>query len=203
MITHDDAVAPDLDRSLRVGHTLDALQAKRSPAADALPRADQPGEFLPAPRAAVPDAVDPHCPGLVRLRDGIDPCFFQPLLEYWVAQAQVGADAVVESVVACGDVIVPPAQLPRIRRQDAGVKPRFPRAGQEGNRELVIVRHVELVEAGTVAVGRADGFDGRGACGREAVGQVELFGNGCDGEFTERVVDFVYADGGEANGCGD
>lgn len=65
------------------------------------------------------------------------------------------------------------------------------------------MREIELVEARAGAVGGGDGFDGGRAGGGEAVRQVELFGDGGDGEFAVGVVDFVYAYGGEADGGGD
>ncbi len=65
------------------------------------------------------------------------------------------------------------------------------------------MRHVELEEARAGAVSFCNRFDGRGARGAKAVGEVEFFGHGCDGQFAERVVDFVDADWGEADGGGD
>ena len=76
-------------------------------------------------------------------------------------------------------------------------------AGEEGDGELVVVGHVELVEAAAVAVGSSDILDRGGAGGGEAVGEVELFGDGGDGELAVFVVDFVDADGGEADGRAD
>ena len=63
--------------------------------------------------------------------------------------------------------------------------------------------HVELVEAGAIAVGFGDLFDGVASCCAESVGEVELSGYFGDGEFAVFVVDFVYADGREADGSGD
>ena len=63
--------------------------------------------------------------------------------------------------------------------------------------------HVELVEAGTIAVGFGDLFDGIAAGCAESVGEVELGSYFGDREFAVFVVDFVYADGGEADGGGD
>ena len=65
------------------------------------------------------------------------------------------------------------------------------------------MRHVELVEAGTIAVGFGDFFDGIATSGAKSVGEVELGGYFGDGEFAVFVIDFVYADGGETNGSGD
>ena len=65
------------------------------------------------------------------------------------------------------------------------------------------MRHVELVEAGTIAVGFSDLFDGIAAGGAESVGEVELGGYFGDGEFAVFVVDLVYADGGETDRRGD
>ena len=63
--------------------------------------------------------------------------------------------------------------------------------------------HVELIEAGTIAVGFGDFFDGIAASGAESVGEVELGGYFGDGEFAVFVIDFVYANGGETDGSGD
>lgn len=60
-----------------------------------------------------------------------------------------------------------------------------------------------MVEAGAIAVGGRDGFNGGAARGGEAVGDVELLGDGGDGKLAERVVDFIYTYGGEADWCGD
>ena len=63
--------------------------------------------------------------------------------------------------------------------------------------------HVELIEAGTIAVGFGDFLDGIAAGCAESVGEVELGGYFGDGKFAVFVVDFVYADRGETNGSGD
>ncbi len=62
--------------------------------------------------------------------------------------------------------------------------------------------HVELVEAGTIAVGLGDLFDGIATGCAESVGEVELSGYFGDGEFAVLVVDFIYTNGGEADGSG-
>ena len=64
------------------------------------------------------------------------------------------------------------------------------------------MRHVQLVEAGGLAVGFGDGFDGGGACGGEAVREVQFLGDSGDGKFAGGVVDFVDADRGESNRSG-
>ena len=63
--------------------------------------------------------------------------------------------------------------------------------------------HVELIEAGTIAVGLGDLLDGIAAGCAESVGEIELSGYFGDGKFAVFVVDFVYADGGEADRGGD
>jgi hypothetical protein len=65
------------------------------------------------------------------------------------------------------------------------------------------VRLVELEETRAFAVGFADVFDRLAASCGQAVRQVELFGYFCHGELAEWVVDFVDADGCEADGRGD
>ena len=151
----------------------------------------------------MPHAVDPQGAGLLGLGLGIDARGREALSKHGVREPQVGADASVEGVVAGGDVVVAPAQLPRVGREDAGRKARVESALEQRHGQFVVVRHVELVEPGTVAIGGGDVFDRGAAGGAEAVGQVELFGHGGDGQFAEGVVDFVDADGGEADGGGD
>lgn len=63
--------------------------------------------------------------------------------------------------------------------------------------------HIELVEAGTVAIGLGDLFDGIAAGCAESVGEVELSGYFGHREFAVFVINFVYADGGEADRGGD
>ena len=60
--------------------------------------------------------------------------------------------------------------------------------------------HIELIESGAIAVGLGNLFDGIAAGCAESVGKVELSGYFGDGEFAVFVVDFVYANGGEADG---
>lgn len=152
----------------------------------------------------MPHVVDPHGARLARVRLRVDAGCLQPFLEDWIGQAKVGADAPVERVVAGRHVVVAPRELPCIGREDAGRKSRIMRPLQEGQSELVIVRHVQLVEPHAFRpVGGSDVLDGGGACGGEAVGEVEFPGYFCDGELAEGMVDLVYADGGEADGRGD
>ena len=202
MVADDDAVAADLDGFAGVGDALDPLEAKWSAAADAFPGLDEPGDLLPAPGAAVPDAVDPGGAGALRVFGGVDAHFREARLEDRVREAEVGADAAVEGVVAGGDVVVTPAELPGVGGEDAGVEAGVEGTRQEGDCEFVVVGHVELVETGALAICGGDVFDWGRAGGGEAVREVELFGDGGDGEFAEGVVDFVDANGGEAEGGG-
>ena len=109
VVGHDDAVAADVDGLLRVSDGLDVLETDWPAAADPLPRLDEPRDLVPAPRSAVPDAVDLQRARLVELCDGIDSRFLETFLEDWIAEAEVRADAVIEAVVGCGDIIVSPA----------------------------------------------------------------------------------------------
>ena len=106
----------------------------------------------------------------------------------------------IESVVARGHVVVSPAQLPRIGREDADVEAGTEGPREEGDGQFVVVGHVELVEARGVPVRFGDAFNRLAARGAEGVGEVELFGDFGDGELAEGVVDYVDADGGEADG---
>ena len=133
MVRNHNPIAPNLHRPPGIIHALDPLEAKRLAPRNRLPRCNQPRHLLPTVRAPVPDIVNPQGAGLLRLCHGIDPRRPQPLLEHRVAQAQIGADAPVESVVARGDVVVPPAQLPGIGREDAGREAAVVGAREEGD----------------------------------------------------------------------
>lgn len=63
--------------------------------------------------------------------------------------------------------------------------------------------HVELEEAGAVAVGCCNGFNGTAAGGGEALGEVELFGDGGKRDLAGGAADIVYADGSETDRSGD
>ena len=65
------------------------------------------------------------------------------------------------------------------------------------------MRHVELEKARPGPVCGADVFDRGTACCGQAVGEFQLAGDFCDGGFAGCVVDFVDADGREADGCVD
>lgn len=147
----------------------------------------------------MPDGVDPHGARLVGVGGRVDAGGGEAFLEDRVREAQVGADAVVEGVVACCDVVVAPAELPGVCREDAGREAGFVGPCEERDGELVVVGHVELVEAGAGAVGFGDGFNRVAACCAETVGEIELFGDFGDGEFAERIVNFVYANWSEAD----
>lgn len=118
----------------------------------------------------MPHIVDPQRARLFRLRLGVDACGGEALLEDRVGEAEVGADAFVEGVVAGGGVVVPPAELPGVGREDASAEAGFESAFEEGDGQFIVVRHVELVEAGTFSVGGRYIFDGSAAGGTEAVG---------------------------------
>jgi len=154
-------------------------------------------------RAPVPHAIDPERPRALRLLHRIDALRREPFPEHRVREAQIGADAAVEGVVAGGDVVVAPAELPGVGGEEAGGEAGVVGAFQERDGQFVVVRHVELEETRAGAVGCGDVFDGGGAGGAEAVGEVEFLGDARDGELAVGVVDFVDADRGEADRGGD
>ena len=203
VVAHDDAVAADFDGFLGVFDALDAFEAKGPTAADAFPCLDEPGDFLPAPGAAVPDAVDPSGARTLGVFFGVNALGCQALLEDGVTETEVGADAAVEGVVSCCHVIVAPAKLPGVGCEDADVEAGVEGAGEEGDCQLVIVGHVELVETRGLAVCFGDFLNGVGAGCGEAVWEVEFFGDSSYGNLSGGVVDFVDADWGEAEGRGD
>lgn len=203
MVRHHNPIDAQLNRLPRISDMLNALERKRLAARDLAPRLHQPRDLLPRMRAAVPDIVDPLGTRLVRHGHRIDPVLRQPLLKHWIAESQIRAEPVVERVIAVRDVVVPPAELPRVEREDASGEPRLVRARQQRDGQLVVVRHVELEEARALAVGGADVLDRLTAGRRQAVGQVELLGDFGDGQLAGGVVDLVDADGREADGRGD
>ena len=169
VVADDQAITAGGYGAARVGYRLDPLQEERAAVADLLPGADQPGEFVPGPGAAVPDGVDPGGAGALRLPRRVDAHFFEALLEDMVGEPEVGADAAVESVVASSDVVVSPAELPRIGGEHADVEAAFEGSREQGNGKLVVMRHVELEEAGALAVGLCDFFNRRAAGCAETV----------------------------------
>ncbi len=203
MVAHNDPVAADLHRFLCVFNALDAFKAERSTAADAFPCLDEPGNLVPAPGAAVPDIIDPGGASALGVFLRVDAHGCKTLFEDGVTETEIGANAAVEGVVSYCDVVVAPAELPCIGCEDADVEAGVKGAGEEGNCQLVVVGHVELVEAGALAVCFGDFLDWVGAGGRKAVREVEFFGDGGDGDLASGVVDFVYANGGEADRGGD
>ena len=109
----------------------------------------------------------------------------------------------IERIISRSHIVVAPTQLPCISREHADVEAGIECAREEGDGQFVVVGHVELVEAGTIAIGLGDLFDGVAAGCTESVGEVELGGYFGDREFAVFVVDFIYADGGKADWGGD
>lgn len=95
-----------------------------------------------------------------------------------------------------------PAQLPGIGGEDHGIEPGLPGAVEQGDGQLVVVRHVQLEEARSVPVGCADVFDRCAARRGQTVGEVEFARDLGDGDLALVVVDFVDADRCEPDGCG-
>ena len=203
VVRHYDAVTPDLNTLLGVLHALNPLDTKGFPAADPLPRLDEPRHPVPAVRSPMPDVVDPERTCAPRILLRVDSLLRESFLKHGVGETQIGTDAAVKGVVPRRDVVVAPAELPGVGREDARGEAGFVGSFQQGDRQFVVVRHVELVESGPGAIGFCDGFDGRRAGCAEAVGQVEFFGDRCDWEFAEGVVDFVDADWCETDWCRD
>lgn len=63
--------------------------------------------------------------------------------------------------------------------------------------------HIKLVEAWPFAVGLRHLLNSRAPRCAEAVGEIEFFGYGGDGQLAERMVYFVDADWSESEGSGD
>ena len=98
---------------------------------------------------------------------------------------------------------MPPAKLPCVRREHTHVEAVVPGSFQQADCQLVIVRHVQLVEAWALAIGFSDCFDGLRAGGGQRIRDVELLGNFCNGKLAEGVVDLVDAYWGDAYWGGD
>lgn len=109
----------------------------------------------------------------------------------------------VERVIRGLNTVVPLAELPCIDCQDASREARIVRSCQQRDGEFVIVQHVQLKEARAFAIRLCHGFDGLGARGAEAAGQIQLFGDFGDGQLALGVANLVDADGREADRCED
>jgi hypothetical protein len=82
---------------------------------------------------------------------------------------------VVEGAVGVGDVVVPSPEPPRVEREDAGAETGVVGPRQQRNRQLIIMRQVQLENPRAFAVGFADILDRLAALaarGRQAVRQV-------------------------------
>lgn len=203
VIAYDDAVTANLHALLGVLYVLNTLDCERLATADLLPRLDEPWHLLPAVCPAMPHVVNPLCAGLVRHRLRVDTILLQPLLEDWIRQTEVGANAVVEGVVGGVDVIVAPAELPCVHRENAGREARVDCPFQQRDGKLVVVWHVKLEKATSFSVRLAHILNARRASRAQAVWQVQLFRNLRYGQLAIRVVDFVDADGCKADWCAD
>jgi hypothetical protein len=76
------------------------------------------------------------------------------------------------------------------------------RSREQGNRQLIVVRLVQLEKPRAFAISFPDVLNRLAASCGQAVRQIKLFGYFCHGELAEWVVDFVDADGREADGRG-
>ena len=165
VVADHDAVHTDLNGFLRVRDALDAFKAEGLATADLLPRLDQPRNLAPVMGAAVPHVVDPHSAGALRVFLRVDTCGRKALLEDRVRKAEIGTDPAIKGVVALRDIVVTPAQLPGVGGEDADVEAGLEGASEQADGQLIVVRHVELVESRTGAVGSSDVLDGGGAGG--------------------------------------
>jgi hypothetical protein len=200
MVRNNNPIAPNLNRLFRIRNMLDPLEHKRLAARDPPPSLHNPRHLLPRMCTAVPHIINPLGARLVGHSLRIDPSLLQPLLENRIAESQIRPDAVVEGVVGVGDVVVPPPELPRVEGQNTGAETGLVSPRQQRNRQLIIVRQVQLEEPRSFTIGFADIFDRLAARCRQAVRQVQFFGDFRHGQFACGVVDFVDADGSEADG---
>lgn len=165
----------------------------------------------------MPDTVDPRGPGLLRVLRGIDAHVPQPFLEHRIGQAHVCADAAVEGVVGGGDVVVAPAQLPRVGGENARGEAAVHDALEKRNGKLVVVGQIQLEEAdGAIVVSAfhpdgvghfspcivvcCDVFDRAGSGRAQRIGETQLTGYLCHRQLALWVVDLVDADGSESEG---
>jgi hypothetical protein len=203
MVADHNTVHTQFHSLFRVCNTLYSLQTKRLATTNLPPLLHQPRHLLPAPSPPMPHVINPHRARLVRLLLGVDSSLLQSLLKYRVRQPKISTNAMIERVVRFRLIMMSPCQLPCIECEYAGREAAFICSRQKGDREFVIVRHVKLEESRAFAVRSTDVFDGIGACGREAVRQIQFLRDLGDWEFAEGVVDLVDTYWGEANGCAD
>jgi hypothetical protein len=220
MVTDDNAITADLNTLLGIGYTLDALDSEGLATAHLLPCLNEPGHLLPTVGSSMPDIVNPLGTCLVRFLLGVNAVFGKPFLEDWIRQAQISTNAVVESIVAVRDIIVSPSKLPCavktlltaasdgkswrsyiLDSQDTGSEARVNGSAQQRNRQLIIVRHVQLEEARALSVSSTDILNGLRASSTQTIWQVKFFGDLCYRELSKRVVDLVDTDGRESNRC--
>lgn len=96
-----------------------------------------------------------------------------------------------------------PAQLPRVSGEHADIEAAFERACEEGDGQLVVMWHVELVETRPLAIGFGNFFNRRATGCAQAVGEVELLRDSGDGKFAKGVVYLIDANRSESKGSRD
>ena len=96
-------------------------------------------------------------------------------------------------VVTVRDVVVAPAKLPGIKRENARREPRVYGTLEQGYRQLIIMRQVKLEETRTITIRLAHILNRRAACCTQAVRQVQLSCHFSNWNLRARVVDPVDA----------
>lgn len=151
----------------------------------------------------MPHVVDPFRAGFVRHGFGIDAICCEALLENGVREAEIRALAVVESVVGVCHVVMSPAELRRVESNDTSREPRLMGAREQRDRQLVIMRLIQLEKPRSLPISSAYVLYRLTASRGQAVRQIQFFGDFGDGQFARGVIDFVNPNGREADGRGD
>ncbi len=79
----------------------------------------------------MPDIINPHRTGFIRLRLRVNTCLFQSRLEDRVREAEISSNSMVEGIVASRFITMAPSELPGIKSQDAGRESRVMSTLQE------------------------------------------------------------------------
>ena len=78
------------------------------PQSSLLSRSAEESMLFPSPSSSMPDIVNLHCTGLIRLCLWINACLIHSLLENRVRESEVSSNAMIEGVVAGRFIMMAP-----------------------------------------------------------------------------------------------
>ena len=81
----------------------------------------------------MPNIINPFGTSTLRISGWVNAFGGKALFEDWVGKAEVGPNSTVESVVPRSNVIMAPAKLPGVGRENAGCEAGSVSAGEEGD----------------------------------------------------------------------